>query len=128
MITTAPVRRLLLAALVVGLLAGLVGMHHLAGAGPASPVATASAAAPMTVDGDPHDDGHRDAGAALLHLCLAVLVAVAALVVGAALVLLSRPAPDGPGRVTASGRVRTAPRAPPSGAPARLALLCVLRT
>lgn len=127
----ARVHRLLLAALVVGLLAGLVGMHHLA-AGAASPVGAASAASvpmpagAMPPSGDGHGgDGHADD--ALLHLCLAVLVAVGALV-ATALVLwwraVAAPAPP----VTAARRVRTAPRAPPCGAPARLALLCVLRT
>lgn len=116
-------RALLLAVVVTGLLLGLIGMHHLAG-GPAAathlsgPVAPAD---PMGPDGP--GPGH-DTG--LLHLCLAILTAVAVLVVSA--VAWSRPAPATGPRRFGTSRLCTAPRAPPPTAPARLALLCVLRT
>lgn len=113
-------RALLLAAVVTGLLLGLVGMHHLA-AGPAAAHMSTAAADPTGPDRtDPgHDDG-------LAHLCLAVLTAVAVLVVSA--VSWSRPGTAAPARRPGTSRRWTAPRAPPPTAPARLALLCVLRT
>lgn len=140
----------LLAVVVTGLLLGLVGMHHLSvaphsgaslpgaphsaaslpGTSPpdahGGPAAAAShpAAAPLDGPVPPDDDGGH--GSEVLHLCLAVLTALAILVVSTAVWWLPRP-------LTAARRVGvsrrwTAPRAPPPTAPARLALLCVLRT
>ncbi|MCX6465169.1 MAG: DUF6153 family protein [Pseudonocardiales bacterium] len=135
--STAALRRaLLLAGLVAVLFVGLVGMHHMAtgsscaaphgGSAPSVmvaelPVADDDGAHPC---GDRSNEGHT---VSLLHLCLAVLTAIA---VVAALLLawmtrireVRRPAE---GR---SAPPRTGPRAPPPSAPARLALLCVLRT
>lgn len=137
MITTgrfSPRRGLLLAVLVGGLLAGLIGMHHLAAAGGPSGGGTAV----VVADGhgvapesgrhrsDSSDDRPHDAGIALLHLCLAVLASVAITV--AALVLWWHPVPAPPPATDGVRQVVTRPRGPPRGAPARLALLCVLRT
>lgn len=123
-------RAFLLAVVVSALLFGLVAMHHLSIATGEAPVA---APAPMHVsDAEPlpapggsdhggsgHDDG-------LLHLCLAILTAVAVLLV--ATVMWSRPPARSTHPRSGASWMRTAPRAPPSTAPARLALLCVLRT
>lgn len=122
----------MLGVLVTGLLIGLVGMHHLSmssmsessmsadGAG-----VSAAAMAPSDMDPVPAqpDEGH---GSPLLHLCLAILTAVAVLLLVAAFwrrpgILVAAP------RGGASG-ILPAPRAPPATAPDRLALLCVLRT
>lgn len=135
----------LLAVLVTGLLLGLVGMHHLSvaplsgaphsaaspqAASPSDahggPVAAAShpVAAPLDGPVPPHEDGGH--GSEVLHLCLAVLTALAILVVSTAVWRLPRPLTAA--RRGGVSRRRTAPRAPPPRAPARLALLCVLRT
>ncbi|GAA2571221.1 DUF6153 family protein [Pseudonocardia hydrocarbonoxydans] len=124
-------RAILLGVLVAGLFVGLVGMHHLSvtpdGASASAVAMAGSDVAMAGSDMDP-GPGHSggDHGSALLHLCLAVLTAVAVLLVSAVLWRrpgLARIAP----RAGTSG-VRPAPRAPPATAPARLALLCVLRT
>ena len=154
----APPRGLLLVLAVAALLAGLIGMHHLA-VGPAphgpagagaepmagaesmagvesmagAPAAPVRPAEPPTPQEGPHAPANPDepvggTGHAhgLLHLCLAVLAAGAVLVVVWLLLgVRSRPAARSPYRVVTP---RTAPRAPPRGAPARLALLCVSRT
>ncbi|MDN5750215.1 MAG: DUF6153 family protein [Pseudonocardia sp.] len=121
-------RTLLLAGLVTGLLLGLVAMHHLSVApeGPVPAAAMSHAAAPAAHDSppSPHDGGAYDTG--LLHLCLAILTAVAVLVVSTA--AWRRQGPLTRARRAAVSRLWTAPRAPPPTAPARLALLCVLRT
>lgn len=121
-------RALLLAAVVLGLFIGLVGMHHLSigplSIGPAEATHMSGSAAPADPMGpDRPDPGHDNAVA---HLCLAILTAVAVLVVSA--VSWSRPGPTSPPRRFGATRLWTAPRAPPPTAPARLALLCVLRT
>ncbi len=118
----------MLAVIVAGLVVGLVGMHHLAVAPsldvapvshmPEDPPAEVGDAAP------PHDGGTHESG--LLHLCLAVLTAVAVLI--ASVVEWRRSSAEPSVRRVAMPRSRTAPRAPPPTAPARLALLCVLRT
>lgn len=123
-------RALMLAVVVTGLLVGLVGMHHLS----VAPQDTYATMAPtQMVDAGmpsdpaappPHDGGGHDSG--LLHLCLAVLTAVAVLIVSA--VLWRRPRAVATVRRVGTSVPRTAPRAPPPTAPARLALLCVLRT
>lgn len=122
-------RALLLAVGVTALLVGLVGMHHLSVAAQDTHAATASTQ--MTDTGmpsdpaePPHDGGGHDSG--LLHLCLAVLTAVAVLVASA--ILWRRPRAVAIARRSSTSVLRTAPRAPPPTAPARLALLCVLRT
>lgn len=132
----------MLAVLVVGLLFGLVVMHHASAAGPHG--ATTS----MGVQDSAHtavsggvtvpwlggssgavDEGGGHGGvdsSVLLHLCLAILAGVGLILAGSrgwrgvlgrsarSVVSVVRPAPS--------------PSAPPSSAPARLALLCVLRT
>jgi hypothetical protein len=117
---------LLLAVVVAGLLVGLVGMHQLAvaPAAGAAPVSHVTEGMPVDPGGPPHGDDGHDRG--LLHLCLAVLTAAAVLIV--AVVLWRRGRPRSVVRRVARARPRTAPRAPPPTAPARLALLCVLRT
>lgn len=121
-----PRRRLLLAVLVTGLLAGLVGMHHLASDGSSMSHESAGSDPSMTMPvdgparGGPHDP-------ALLHLCLAVLGAVAVAAV-ATLVLWWHPVAAPEPAVRPARRVSASPRAPPDSASARLALLCVLRT
>lgn len=122
-------RAFMLAVVVTGLLMGLVGMHHLSVASEASTAVPASShmsdpGTPSDRQESPHDGGGHDSG--LLHLCLAILAAVAVLVASGVLWRLSRPVTKAR-RVGTSG-LRTAPRAPPPTAPARLALLCVLRT
>lgn len=117
-------RAIMLGVLVIGLLAGLVGMHHLSVTPDAGSVAATAMSEPDTKP-DPAHPGEQH-GSSLLHLCLAVLTAVAVLLASA--VLWGRP-----GRVLSTPRSRTsssrtAPRAPPATAPARLALLCVMRT
>lgn len=121
-------RALMLAVVVAGLLVGLVGMHHLPVA-PAPDVAPVSHVVedPSAGSGDPappHGGGDHESG--LLHLCLAVLTAIAVLI--AFVVGWRRTAAGSVVRQVAMSRPRTAPRAPPPTAPARLALLCVLRT
>lgn len=122
-------RGCLLGLIVVGLLLGLVGMHHLA---VSEDDAAAGAGHVLMADGPepggappappPHDQGHPE----LLHLCLAVLTAAAALLV--VMVAWSRVGDD----VGVSTRdhwwVRTWSRGPPLVTGRRLALLCVLRT
>jgi hypothetical protein len=131
--------------LVLPVLLGLLGMHALAAPPVSSGVHHAPAAAPVVTHGgtlhdapgpahpgphgvtpagargaahpDPHGMPH-DGASHLLHLCLAVLAAGAAL---AAAVPSSR-GPAGP------GSPRTAPVARPPPVPRRLALLCVSRT
>lgn len=119
-------RALLLAVVVTGLLAALVAMHHLA----VAPAGDATVAAPIRTSdpGMPHDDPSHDGGGhdSLLHLCLAVVVGVATLV--AAAMLWPRSRPIAATRRVVGSALRSAPRAPPPTAPARLALLCVLRT
>lgn len=122
-------RALLLAVVVTGLFVGLVGMHHLSVtqevAAPAA--ATTHMTAPDEPAGQPgpaHDDGRHDSG--LLHLCLAILTALAALVVSTVMWVL--PTSVYTARRVGGCRVDAGPRAPPPTAPARLALLCVLRT
>jgi len=108
----------------VGLFIGLVGMHHLS----VTPDGAGVSAVAMTGSDGERGPAHSgdDHAAAVLHLCLAVLTAVVILMVS--VVLWRRPgiAHLMP-RAHTSG-VRPAPRAPPATAPARLALLCVLRT
>lgn len=152
-----PDRRARLRALaVMGLLAGLIGMHHLlaasppvadsmstsveaamspaavpAGQMPAGQMAAGQMAAghgdavlPLPVPSGDHGSG--DHGSAVLHLCLAVLTVAAVVVLGW---LLWRHSAG----VNAAVAVRvvracSTPRAPPRGASARLAVLCVSRT
>lgn len=122
-------RALLLAALTAVLLVGLIGMHHVSVLSDAQP--------PMSTVSEPavplgHDDGdltserQDDHGTALLHLCLAVLTAFGTVLA----VLVAWPARRSVAwpTIRRGSRPRTSPRAPPPTAPARLALLCVLRT
>lgn len=126
-------RALLRTLAVVGLLAGLIGMHHLSiSDSPSGGAGLGSIAGPAAMSIE-HGAGtpvapapSDDHGSAVLHLCLAVLTAVAVLVLG--WLLWRRPA-GGPARVVRRvDRARSAPRAPPCRASARLALLCVSRT
>jgi hypothetical protein len=141
MLLPLPVRRRWLALFgpaVVGLLLGLVGMHHLSattdppGQPPvASLVAERPANGPLT--GHPpgehaghgagtSPEGHSD----LLHLCLAVLGAIV-IAVGALGPRWGRPAVSIVG-TRGPQRPRTSSRGPPPPVPRRLAQLCVLRT
>lgn len=125
-------RALLLSLAAAAIIAGLVGMHHLSVASgeTARPVATGLAAGtgeghgsaqpPMPV---PHGESHDSA---LQHLCLAILIALA--VIAVPMLMLWSQARTVPFIQTARPRPGRASRAPPSSAPARLALLCVLRT
>lgn len=115
---------------VLGLLAGLIGMHHLLVTEPA-PMAAVGMATPAAMSGDhgneqPPPNPHDEHGSAVAHLCLAVLTAAAELLLG--WLLWPRPHPGVAAAVARVARARSAPRAPPCGAPARLALLCVSRT
>lgn len=105
----------------LGLLVGLVGMHHVV-TDPSAHEPAVIAHAGMSGEPAPAPSEHND----LLHLCLAIMTA--AVVVTAA--LLAR---------RTAGEIRTPPssvrpnprsagRAPPPPVPRRLALLCVLRT
>jgi hypothetical protein len=132
--TPATRRAHLLAALVAVLFVGLVGMHHLSTASSDAPrhdAAASSTAAPSAVDHDASDQSrdrpHEGHALSLLHLCLAVLTAIAVI---AAVLVAWRTGDIGERRSAKNcwSRPRTAPRAPPASAPARLALLCVLRT
>jgi hypothetical protein len=129
-------RALLLAALLAVLFIGLVGMHHLSTpttgaphhdvAAASSPVAASTTFAHSAPDPAP-ERPHEEHAPSLLHLCLAVLTSIAAV---AAVLVAWRPWDTVVRRASTShtGRPRTVPRAPPPSAPARLALLCVLRT
>lgn len=123
-------RAILLAVLVGALFVGLVGMHHLTAAPPgftSSPSMAVGHPEPGQ-DGpeQPSSSGHDHHEPSLLHLCLAVLTAVGALVVVLLLWRSDRPRLES---ATEHGdRPRPSPRAPPPTSPARLALLCVLRT
>lgn len=121
------------AAIVLALLAGLVGMHQLPVAGmhdraatalpaPASP-GVATVAHPETSALHRDHSGDGDHGG-LLHLCLAVLTALGLLAAAAALLgLVRHPVPALRNRT----QVRIRPRGPPPPVPRRLAQLCVLR-
>jgi hypothetical protein len=124
---------------------GLVLMHHVVGAHQHStadsvPTAVSSTPVPSGEHGahapapdptssaallhDHPDEGGHDHAGSLLHLCLAALVGVTAVL---ALVLVASWCRRSGGRATTGGRVATAlvPRAPPT--PTRLAALQVLR-
>lgn len=130
-------RVVLLAALVIGLVTGLIGMHHLTAgdSGPHRVVAEAGTAESMPApapDATMHRDDMPDAPApaehgdtGLWHLCLAIVTGIA--LVGAVLVQWRTGATPTARPSSRTSRPAPAPRAPPS-APARLALLCVLRT
>lgn len=117
-------------AVVAALLFGLVAMHNLSVTTGAAPAAVGVSThmpgpeGPAMPAGPDHGDPGHETG--LLHLCLAVLTAVAVLIVSA--VMWFRTPPPTPARRFGASRLRTAPRAPPPTAPVRLALLCVLRT
>lgn len=132
----------MLAVLVVGLLFGLVVMHHASAAGPHGATtsmgvqdsAHTAVLGDVTVPRLGGSSGAVDAGgghggvdsSVLLHLCLAILAGVVLILAGSqrwrrvldrstrSRIRVIRPAPS--------------PTAPPPSAPARLALLCVLRT
>ncbi len=131
----------MLAVLVVGLLFGLVVMHHASAAGSHGETTSTgvqesahNAVSGVTVPRLGGSSGAVDEGgghggvdsSVLLHLCLAILAGVGLILAGSrgwrgflgrwarSVVSVVRPAPS--------------PSAPPSSAPARLALLCVLRT
>lgn len=129
----------MLAVLVIGLLAGLIAMHHTAGvSGPHRTVvsvgdvesahASASDADALMQRDDmpraPIPGDHTVTG--LLHLCLAILTGVA-IIIAMMLEWRRSVTPRALSPLRASRPVTT-PRAPPPSAPARLALLCVLRT
>lgn len=137
-------RAVMLAVLVIGLLAGLIAMHHLSAglsgthqtvvsvsdAGSAH-APTSGADAAMQRDDmqgaparTPVPTDHSDTG--LLHMCLAILIGVVVVIAAMpgwrwSVTPIVRP----PLRAS---RPVPASRAPPPSAPARLALLCVLRT
>ena len=133
---------MMLAVLVVGLLFGLVVMHHASAAGPHA--ATTSMGAQDIVHtavsggvilpqlGDPSGvmgpgEGHGGVDSSvLLHLCLAIIAGVGLILAGSRRWrwVLDRSARS----VVPVIRPASSPCAPPSSAPARLALLCVLRT
>lgn len=146
-------RAVLLVLAVTGMLLGLVGMHQMAAppmaSGPGmaighsapgplpgsgvelgpTPPAMGSGAHGAVQNPPPGQPSAPSGGhdSALLHMCLAVLIAVAVFGLSVLLVRWWRD------HVTATvpaqvSRAGPAPRAPPPTAPARLALLCVLRT
>lgn len=117
-------RAIMLGVLITGLLIGLVGMHHLS-VTPDVVGVSAAAMAPSDMDPGPaHPE--KEHGSPLLHLCLAMLTAVAVLLVSAA--WCRRPGLVSPALRGGVSRTSSTPRAPPATAPSRLALLCVLRT
>ncbi|MBW0109201.1 hypothetical protein I4I84_10755 [Pseudonocardia sp. KRD-182] len=133
-------RAVMLAVLVIGLLAGLIAMHHLSAdvsgphrtAGPGSDAESAQASGPDAdalmqrddMPGAPVPGDHTDTG--LLHLCLAILTGVAIII--ATMLEWRRSVTPRPRPPLRASRPMPTPRAPPPSAPARLALLCVLRT
>lgn len=124
-------RGFLLALMAAGLLAGLVGMHHLSVTVGGSAMSRATSVAVMAGDqtpapAPPSDPYGGDHGSALLHLCLAVLTVVAMVLVP--LLPWCAPVPPTTATVRRSPRAASTSRAPPRPAPSRLALLCVLRT
>lgn len=128
----------MLAALVIGLLTGLIAMHHLVAgeSGLHWSVASVSDAESMPAPAPdaamqrddipdvPAPAGHGDTG--LLHLCLAILTGIALVI--AVMVEWRRGVLPTARRLSRASRPVPAPRAPPPSAPARLAMLCVLRT
>lgn len=142
MLVTAPTaawRAVVGRAVLAVLFTGLVGMHHIAPVADRAPSGVSqherAVAAPVEpgagtvahVSTPSPPGSHEDHVVSLLHLCLAVLTAIAVL---AAVLLVWRARRDH-GRSSAPRRAgwpRTAPRAPPPSTSARLALLCVLRT
>lgn len=131
------VRGCLLALAIAGLALGLIGMHHVLLRG-ATPQAAVVESVPMMVEPGgspsghlpavdaPMSDRHADHLADLLHLCLAVLIGVLALVI--ALFLVRRGGDELPHVVRITWSSAGGSRAPPPTVPRRLALLCVLRT
>lgn len=113
-------------ALVWAVAFAVIGMHHI-GLHEQTTHTTMASAVDCCADGasEPHDPfpagGH---GAA--HLCLAILAAT----LGLALALLAVRRRDGHDRLASATRPAGRPRSPPprpGGAPAFLAILCVLR-
>lgn len=121
-------RTVLLGLVVAGLLAGLIGMHHLAVApdGPLARPTTMHVAVPAEPAAPPSPEPHGDDHSGLLHLCLAVLAAAAVLLLSAA--SWRRAVPLVGETTRRSWPVRAWSRGPPLVTGRRLALLCVLRT
>ena len=120
----------MLLTLVVGcLLAGLIGMHHLAIAVPGEPgpihVAAAAGGHDIAAQPQPAPDPHDEHGGTVLHLCLAVLTAFA-LLIPVLLVLLR--VPSGSIRLVTRMRGPTNSWASQFSTSRHLAQLCVLRT
>lgn len=133
-------RELVFAVALIGVVAGLVSMHHVLVSGAGAAMSDTPAAAlvvhdPVVAIGGAPDmaepepgqghGGHGRSAHDLLHLCLAVLVGGVAIAL--ALFTLRRSG------VTSVPKARpaflaTGSRAPPLPVPRRLALLCVLRT
>ena len=127
-------RELVFVIALAGVVVGLISMHHLSvfNGAPATDVAPASMPSmAATVDhepaaGAPSPEEHSGHGTDLLHLCLAVLMAGAAVVLG---LLAWRRGTVVPGAGNPIARLQIiGSRAPPLRVPRRLALLCVLRT
>ncbi len=124
-------RELVFVIALAGVVVGLVGMHHLsvsdsAAVAPASMTSMAVTPDHEPAAGAPAPEGHTGHGTDLLHLCLAVLMAGAAVVLG---LLAWRRGVVVPGAGQPAARLQIAgSRGPPLRVPRRLALLCVLRT
>ncbi|MEV8435916.1 hypothetical protein AB0425_00950 [Actinosynnema sp. NPDC051121] len=113
-------------ALVWAVAFAVVGMHHI-GLHERTAHATMASAVDCCADGasEPHAPFPADEHGAA-HLCLAILVAT----LGLALALLAFRRRDGHDRLASATRPAGRPRSPPprpGGAPAFLAILCVLR-
>jgi len=127
-------RELLFVVALAGVVVGLISMHHLSvsDSAPAADVApTSMTFMAATLDHEPaagasSPEEHSGHGTDLLHLCMAVLTAGAAVAIG---LLAWRRAVVVPGAGHLIARLQIiGSRAPPLPVPRRLALLCVLRT
>lgn len=125
-------RALLLALAAIALLTGMIGMHHMAVTSGETPPVLAWGT-PATGDDEngstpsPAPKPHDDHESGLLHLCLAVLTAMA-MIIGPIVMRWRMSAVIAPWPATPQARPAEQPRAPPPSASARLAVLGVSRT
>jgi hypothetical protein len=119
-------RALMLVVVGSAALAGLVGMHHMSIEAADPRTGHSMTVAPGETD-DRSDSPHPDdPGSELLHLCMAVLTAAAAVVSMVALAVMAVGAAFAVLRVLHEGG-RPATRAPPLPTWVRLSSLCVMR-